>query len=453
MDNEEIIGNVVTEGSIWKAVLILALPTVLGLLVEDLFNFTDMYFVGFLGPEAISAVSIGGIITRFLIGGAGGLSAGTLALVARAVGEGNAKKADHVAMQSVIFGIILSLVIGISCFFLSEQIMGIFEVEPAVLEEGAGYLEVIFLGSASIFLTAFMSAALRGAGDATTPMIGLGIGAITNIFLDPIFIHGYFGFPALGVVGSALATVITRVIAVLIMLYAMLGHKTVLSLKKSHFTPSAETIKSISRIGSPSALSGILVPFSMVLMMSLVARYETPIEAAYGVATRLNSLVSLPAMGFGFAAGAIIGQSLGAGKYERAMRGGYITLGLSVLFSLPVAFIFYAYPSELFEIFTTDAATIEAGIIIMQVRYLSMPYLAMGNCLTQAINGSGDTLHPMIFMVLALIVFRIGIAFPLVEIYDEIGVWIALSLSNFLMGILDFSWFVSGRWKYKKINA
>jgi len=453
MDDGETIGNVITDGSIWHAIRILALPTVVGLLIEDLFNFTDMYFVGYLGPEAISAVSIGGIITRFIIGGAGGLSAGTLALVARAVGEGKPERADHVAMQSIIFGLILSLAIGIPCFFLSKQIMGIFDVEQAVLEQGAGYLEIIFLGSASVFLTAFMSAALRGGGDATTPMIGLGVGAIVNIFLDPIFIHGYFGFPAMGVAGSALATILTRFIAVLTMLYALLGHRTVIDLKSMHFVPKARTMKRIAAIGAPSSLSAMIIDISMVLMMGLVARYETPIEAAYGVGIRLNSLVTIPAMGFGFAAGAIIGQNLGAGKQDRAMHAGYLLLGLSVLISLPVALCFYAFPVEIFGIFTSDAATIEAGVILMYVRFLSLPYLAIGNCLTQAINGSGDTLHPMIFSVMALLLFRVGIAYALVGVYDEVGVWVALSLSNFLFGLLDLSWFVSGRWKRTKINV
>jgi len=452
MSDKEVIGNVITEGSIWRAIKILALPTVLGLLLEDLFNFTDMYFVGFLGPGAISAVSIGGIITRFIISGAGGLSAGTLALVSRAVGAGDMERANHVAMQSIIFGLMLSLVVGMPCFFLSEKIMSIFDVETEVLEAGAGYLEVIFLGSASVFLTAFMSSALRGAGDATTPMIGLGIGALANVFLDPIFIHGYFGFPAMGVAGSALATILTRIISVLIMLYALLGHRTLIDLKRTHLHPNAEVIKGITRIGSPSSLSAIIIDVSMVVMMGLVARYDTAIEAAYGISIRLNSLVTIPAMGFGFAAGAIIGQNLGAGKYERAMHGGYLILCLSLLASLPVTICFYAFPEELFRIFTSDPATVEAGIALMYVRFLSMPYLSIGNCLTQAINGSGDTMHPMIFSIVALLIVRVGIAYFLVLSYEEIGVWMALSLSNFLFGLLDLSWFVSGRWKHTKIS-
>jgi Na+-driven multidrug efflux pump len=139
MSGEEIIGNVITEDSIWSEIKILALPTVIGFLIQDLFNFTDMYFVGFLGPEAISAVSIEEIITNSLINGAGGLAVGTLALVSRFVGEGKRKSTNHAAMQSIVLGILLSIVVGIPCAFLSERMMSSFDVTPSVVEWGADF--------------------------------------------------------------------------------------------------------------------------------------------------------------------------------------------------------------------------------------------------------------------------------------------------------------------------
>jgi Na+-driven multidrug efflux pump len=157
-------------------------------------------------------------------------------------------------------------------------------------------------------------------------------------------------------------------------------------------------------------------------------------------------------MGFGMAAGAIVGQNLGAGKYERALHGGYLLIGLSELVAIPIAIAFYAFPGELFHIFTNDAATIEAGVILMHLRFLALPHMAAGNCLTQAINGSGDTIHPMIFSIVALLIFRICMGYLLVGIYEELGVWIAISLSNLLFGLLDFIWFTSGRWRHINIK-
>jgi putative MATE family efflux protein len=451
MDDEEITGNVITEGSIWKAIRILALPSVTGFLIEDIFNFTDMYFVGFLGPEAISAVSIGGIITNFLIKGASGLAVGTLALVSRFIGKGKPERASRVTMQSIVFGIMLSFVIGIPCTFFARRMMTSFDVTPAVAEYGTEYLTVIFLGCTSILLTSFMSAALRGSGDAITPMIALTIGAIANVFLDPIMIFGLFGCPKMGVAGSAIATVLTRVIAVIIMLYALMSHRTVLRLRRGDMRPDREILRRITRIGAMGAISGIITQTSVVMMIGFVTAYETAVEAAYGIGIRMNSLVTIPAIGLGYAGGAIVGQNLGAKKTERAEKAGWIITGLGVTIALPVAAIYYLFPSAVVGIFTSDPQTIAAGIPLMKVRASSLIFLAMSNCLAQTINGSGDSMHPMTFTILSLILLRLCIVYPLMSAYEEIGIWITLSLTNFATGLLNLWWFKAGKWKKTRV--
>jgi putative MATE family efflux protein len=451
MDDGETIGNVITDGSIWRAIRILALPSVVGFLIEDIFNFTDMYFVGFLGPEAISAVSIGGIITNFLINGAGGLAVGTLALVSRFVGEGKPERADFVATQSIVFGIVLSIAIGIPCALLARRMMAGFDVTAAVADYGTQYLTVIFLGCTSVLLTSFMSAALRGAGDAITPMVALAVGAIANVFLDPIMIFGLFGCPRMGVAGSAVATVLTRIIAIIIMLYALMGHRTVLKLRRRDMRPDGETIWRITRVGALAALSGIITQTSVVMMMGFVATYETAVEAAYGIGIRMNSLVTIPAQGLGYAGGAIVGQNLGAKKPERAEKAGWIITGLGVAIALPVVLVYYVFPAEMIGMFTADAHTINAGIPLMRVRASSLVYLAMSNCLAQTVSGSGDSLHPMLFTTFSLIVLRLCLIYPLMGAYEEIGIWIDLSLTNFSTGLLNAWWFVIGRWKRTEV--
>jgi len=451
MDKEEIFRNVITEGSIWRAIKILALPSMAGLLIEDIFNLTDMYFVSYLGADAVAAVSMGGIITGLLIGGSGGLAAGTVALVSRYVGEGKLKDANRIAAQSVVLSIILFFAIGVPCFFLSEKMLIALGAEEAVIAQGEGYLNVIFGGSITIFLTAFLSASLRGAGDATTPMIGLGIGVVANMFLDPIMIHGWFGFPAMGVTGSAVATILTRFIAISIMVYVMLRNKTVLRLKKENFRVDKKALRRIVRIGTPSSVNSTLIHASLIFVVSVVAGFGTSAVAAYGVGIRMNQFITLPTLGFGFASAAIVGQNLGAGKPERSSKGGWLLTMISAMFALPIATLFFIFPGKIMGVFLSDNNAINVGTSLMRIRSPTMPFLAMGNNLTQAINGSGDTFHPLMFTIVSLVITRMSLVYYLPHLLGLNGIWIGMAVSNMLMAALNIAWFRMGRWKRVKV--
>jgi putative MATE family efflux protein len=449
--SEEVLGNVITEGSMWQAIKILAIPSLITMLLQEAFNFTDMYFVGYLGPSAIAAVSMGGIITSILIGGVTGLSAGITAIISRHVGEGRIDKAENDTMQGILLAILFAVVASFPCFFFSKDMIVALGGGPDVIDAGTSYLQIIFLGSITIFLSEFIGAAQRGAGDAETPMIALAVGAIANVFLDPIMILGLFGCPEMGVAGSAIATVLTRGISIAVMLFALLRKRSVIALRRRYFRFDSEIVKKILVIGAPSSINAILINTSIMIIVGFITGYGTEAVAAYGIDARMNTLVTVPAQGLGIAGAAIVGQNLGAKKAKRAMRSGLILAVLSQLIALPVALIYYFDPKLIISAFASDPTTLAIGINMMRIRMPGLFFLAMGNVLIQCINGSGDTVHPFMFSLVSLIGLRLLIAYTMPAFFGLNGLWYALVYPYILYAVLNLIWFLSGRWKHVSI--
>jgi putative MATE family efflux protein len=450
-EDDEILTNVITQGTLWQAIKILAIPSLITMLLQEAFNFTDMYFVGYLGSGAIAAVSMGGIITSILIGGVTGLSSGIVAVISRHIGEGNMERAENNAVQAILLAVLFAAAASLPCFFFSRDMIVALGADATVIDAGTSYLQIIFIGSVTIFLSEFIGAILRGAGDAETPMVALAIGALANLFLDPVMILGLFGCPKMGVAGSAWATVLTRGISVIIMLFILLRGKTVISLRKKYLKPDLKSIKRILTIGAPSSINAILINTSIMTVVSFLAPYGIEAVAVYGIDSRMITLVTVPAQGLGVAGAAIVGQNLGAKKHERALHSGLLLVALSQLIAVPVASVYYFYPELIISAFTKDPLTLAMGIDMMRIRMPGLFFLAMGNVLVQCINGSGDTMHPFMFSLVSLIGLRVLIAYTMPAFFGLHGLWYALVYPYILYATLNLLWFLSGRWAHIRI--
>ena len=197
-----------TIGSITRNLWYLALPMIVGNLLQDAFNIVDMIFVGKLGPDAIAAVGMGGTLLYMTFTIAIGVSTGTVAMVSRFIGEQNHDAAECVTMQSLIMGIFCSIGLAVAGYPLAEPILSLLGARESVIPLGTSYFRIMLLGSFTMFLSYTLSSALRGAGDAITPVIIFTGSTVLNIILDPLLIFGIWIFPRFGVAGSALATVI-----------------------------------------------------------------------------------------------------------------------------------------------------------------------------------------------------------------------------------------------------
>ncbi|MDK2897694.1 MAG: hypothetical protein PWP04_1814 [Candidatus Atribacteria bacterium] len=439
------------EGNIWSSIFYLALPMTLTLFLQDAFNLIDMYFVGKLGPDALASVSMAGIIVGLILAAVAGLSFGTVAMVSRYTGRGDLDLADKVVAQSFLLGIFITLIVTVLGYIYAPQMLRLIGAEEQVVNLGTSYLRITFGGSSTIFLTVLLFSALRGAGDPVSPMIILIISTIINIILDPIMIMGLFGFPALGVAGSALATIIARAIALIMLLFVMFGGKRTIKIRVKDLRPDFSIMKKIVTIGSPSSVESVIINASALLLMSIVAAFGTITVAAYGVGMRLNMAIMIPTMGFGTAAATLVGQNLGAGKPKRAENSGWFCAGISSAIMLLLSLLLFSFSQEAVRIFNRDPQVIEIGSQFIRYVAPSFPFIAMAMSLGRGLNGAGDTFHTMLFSTISLLLVRIPLAWLLPRFMGIRGIWAALACTNLLYGIIVAGWFKLGKWKEKKI--
>ncbi len=439
-----------THGSISKALLRLAIPTFVSQLLQDLFNIVDMIFVGRLGPGALVAVAVSGNLLRLVSILAHGISTGTIILVSQAIGARKRAQSEDIAMQSLTLNVVCALGIGILGYPLAESGLWLMGVEPEVVPLGVPYLRVMLLGGVVMFLSRTLTAIFRGAGDAMTPMVVLIFSSVVNIVLDPLLIFGIWGFPRLGVVGSAYATVIGRSLGVVVLLYLCFRGYSVISLRHVQRRPDFSLWGQIMRLGIFTSMQALLRHGSRVLFIRVVAVFGTNPVAAYAICMRLRSLVMHFGTAFSNATAPMVGQNIGANRIDRAEKSAHLG---SVLAAVVVTFIgifLFTIPQFFVGWFTSDPAVIEIGNVYLRYLAATFPFMVVASVLGRALNGAGDTKSPMTITGLS----QFGVGLILVILLSQLigltGIWWGIAVSNVVQCLLIGYWFTRGNWKLQK---
>jgi len=442
-----------TSGNISKNIWVLAWPMMVGNILQTAFNVVDMIFVGKLGAEAIAAVSLSGMILMLIITLIIGIGIGTTALVARFIGAKEYSKANEVALQSILFGGISSLILAVIGFYYSEPLLELFGAEALVIKLGTDYLSIMFLGSFTMFLLFLGAAILRGAGDAMTPMLILMLSAFINIVADPLLIFGLGPFPRLEIKGAAIATVIARGIGMLIILFILIKGYSYIKINLRNIKLKFDIIWRITRIAIPGSIQMGTRSISGLIMMSIVVLYGTYALAAYGIGLRVVMIVMMPGFGLGAATATLVGQNLGAKQPQRAEKTVWIALIFYEVIMIVIGCLFYLLAPKIIYVFNNNPEVIREGVSFLRIVTLSYVFLAMGIVLHQSLHGAGDTIPPMIITGISLLGVRIPLAFFLPKFFalNTQGIWLAIALSTVLEGSVVAFWFKAGRWKRKKI--
>jgi len=410
-----------------------------------------MIFVGKLGPSAIAAVGMSGIMTHFLFVIIIGIRTGTVALVARFIGAKRKLEAENVAMQSLFLGLFFYAVLAIVCYPLAPSILKMLGARGDVISQGTVYIRIVFLGSFTMILSGIMGAALRAAGDAVTPLKALVVSTLLNIGLDPLLIFGWWGFPRLGVAGSALATVIARVVGVIILLWIFLRGGGIMRLRMENAKIDFSVMRRIIRIGVFASLQGSLRNVSGLILMRFIAVYGTSAVAAYVIGMRLRMIVMMPGFALAIAASALVGQNLGAGKPERAARAAWITAGFGVAIMTFFGVIYIIFSRSVIGIFNRDPEVMRTGITYLHIMGGTLGFIGLSIIFGRSLNGAGDTLSPMVITAIGLLALRIGLSVLFSWKLALVGIWFGIAASNVIQGSMTSFWFSTGRWKSKQV--
>ena len=438
-----------TEGRISASIWKLALPMMIGGALQNLFTLVDLYFVGMLGHIEVAALSIAGIIMSVLMMFIIGITTGTIALIAHYTGNRKHEKTDEVFGQTILLGIIGSVIMLLITFFGVEPLLKLFGAKGDVLRFGAEFLRIIFGWSIVIFLFVGINQSLRGSGDARTPLKALIIANITNIFFCPLLILGLWFFPRMGVAGSAAATVIGRSVGLIYLILHICIRQSTIQLRWRWLKPNTAIMRRILSIGSYASLQVLVREISFLFLMRLVAHYGDVAIAAYGIGSRLRMVIMVPGFGFANAASVLTGQNLGAGQPDRASRSTWRTVLYYEFLAIPVSILFIAFAPHLIAFFNDYPGVVSIGATYMRYLGATFPFLAFTLVLGQAMNGAGDTRATTIVNAIGQLLVRIPLAYILALALGigATGIWLGINASDISQGILMIFVFQMGHWK------
>jgi len=446
--------NNLTEGSILKSLIVLAVPIIFANILQTVYQLTDTFWVGRLGNVAVAAVSVSFPIIFFIISLGGGLAMAGTILVAQYKGRNNKKEVDHTTSQTLLVVTIISIILAFIGYFFSSYFVGLMGVEKTVFYSATAYLKISFIGMIFVFSFMVFQSLMRGVGDVKTPMyIVLGT-VLLNFFLDPIFIFGYKAIPAYGVSGAAMATVGTQGIAAIIGIVLLLKGRYHIKLNLNDLKPDYPLIKKMFRIGFPTSIEQSTKALGLAAIIFLVASFGTLVIAAYGIGIRILSFIIIPAIGLSMATSTLVGQNIGAGKIKRAEQIVKLSSAIGFFVLTIIGIIVFIFAQQISAVFIPgQIKTIQTSALFIKIMALTFGFIGIQQVLNGAFRGSGNTLISMTLSLISLWILR----FPLAYILSlhtklaELGIWIAFPIANIIGAIITIIWFTRGTWKRKKI--
>lgn len=436
-----------------RAVILLAVPMVLEMIMESLFAVADVYWVSRIGKEAVAVVGLTESVMTLIYAVAIGISIAATAIVSRRIGEKEPELASQAAGQIVLLGVLLAAALGMALGFFAPEILRLMGAEDDIVTLGSGFARMMLGGNATVFLIFLINAIFRGAGDAVIAMRTLWLANALNIVLGPCFIFGWGPFPELGVTGAAVATNIGRGIGVLYQLWHLAGHHSRVKVRWAHFKPEREVISSVLRKSGSGIVQLLISTTSWLGLFKILALFGSAALAGYTIAIRIVIFALMPAWGLANAGSTLVGQNLGAGKPERAEAAVWIAVKFDALVLSVIGLGFVLCANPLIRLFTLDPEVMAYGTQALWIVSLAFPLYACGMCFEAAFNGSGDTWTPAGLNFLCLWLGQIPIAWGLAKSFGcgPVGAFIAVPVAYSLLALSSWGLFKRGKWKTQKV--
>ncbi len=431
-----------------------AWPTIIANVLMNVGSLVNVWFVHFLGVNAMTAVTWGEQVMGLVFSVSMGVSVGTTALVARFTGAHERRSASDATRQSLFIGLALGLLTALALAFSGAPLLRFMGADARTMPLGLSYYNVLLWGIPASFLINAASASFRGAGDTRTPVWLLSILVLLNVALDWALIFGQGPFAPMGAVGAATASTITRLAGAALFVYALWRSPSGLLTDGTRWRPDLAWVRRILRIGIPSSLESFLRTGASTTYVGILGRMTngTAVVAAMSVGMRAEGIAFMPGMAFSIAASTLVGQSLGAKDPNRAARaaGAAARQAAALMTLMGLAFFIWAEP------ISRALAAPEAvpfAVSYLRIAAVSEPFLALAMTFTGALRGAGDTVRPMWVVVLMMWGLRLPLTwfFGLHLGYGADAAWWAMTLSTSIQGLLMWFAWRSGKWRKARV--
>lgn len=447
--------NFLTEGSVGKGLWIVALPIIISNFLASILEVVDMYFIGKLGdvPIAGGAMSISIIIVLTTV--IFGTVTATAAFVSRAYGSERYERIPVILSHSLYLALAFSAVLAIIGMLWPQNLLLLLGADPEVAVVGARFLSPMLIGMFVFVTLMILTTAFQSTGDSRTPMFVMIAVNIVNIALNPTLIMGLGGFPALGIAGSAYASLASRTTGVLLLIGVMYlpSRKDGPVRLPKRWTFEPQLIKGIVRVMIPSAVQSGVRSFAFLGMTAIVALYGTAAVAAYGICQRLDMLGLVFVMGLCTGVAVMVGQNLGAGKVERAEKAVRIAMIVNASFMAMVGILYLLSAEHLLAFFGATGTSLANGILFMQIVPASYFVIAMAMTMGFAMNGAGMTRPGMYAAIAGQLIVQVGLAAILVTMGMPLQfIWFAVVCGTVIVFLCDLFFYRQGAWKTKKLD-
>jgi putative MATE family efflux protein len=442
------------EGSIPRALLLLAVPIMGANILQVAYQVIDAFWVGRLGAAAIASVSITMPVMFVLVAAGMGFAIAVTTLIAQYTGARDHQMVDHVAAQTLVTIVAVSIVLGAIGFFITPFLLHLMKVTPEVYEQALIFMRLIFVALPFTFLYAMSQALMRGVGEVKAPLFIVAGTVFVNFALDPVLIFGKFGFPAMGVAGAAIATLVSQMIAAAIALRLLFGGRYGIHVHWNDFVPDMAFVKRAFLLGYPASIEQSARGLGMTVLTFLIVSFGTVVTASFGVGANVFNVVIIPAMGFSMATSTLVGQSIGAGNIARAEQvaklAAIITFSVLTFFGI-LCLIFAPHIVRFF--IPEDQTVIREGAAYIRIVAWSFGFIGLQYALMGVLRAAGEMIPAMVISLVSQWGLQIPLAFALSK-YTTLGidgVWWSTPIANVATAIIAGIWFARGKWKTRKL--
>jgi len=436
-----------TSGDVGKPLFFLSLPIVVTNLFQTAYNLADTFWLGQYSTNALAAISFGFPMVFLLISLGMGLSVAGSVLVAQHTGADEPREAEYAASQTVTFAVIASILLGGVGYLFVEEFLALLGASPEVLPMATSYMQVISLGLVFMFGFFVFISLMRGYGDTITPMLVMFGSVVLNIALDPFLIFGWGPFPELGIEGAAIATVFSRGLAMAVGLAVMFQGTRGVQINLRDMAPDFGYLRRLLRIGLPASVEGTGRALSINLLLFIVGMFPTTVVAAYGIGTRVFSVIFLPAIAVARGVETMTGQNIGADKPDRAAQAA--GLAAKVMFGVltGAGIVVWFGAGAIASVFTTDPDVVAVSAEFLRYVALSFGFIGIMRAYTGSFRGAGKTLTAAAISVLMLGFIRLPIAWFAAGPLGETGIWVSFAVSNVAGAAIAYAWYRRGTWR------
>jgi putative MATE family efflux protein len=442
-----------TTGSLNRAILLLAIPMVLEMVLESLFAVVDVFWVGRLGADAVATVGLTESLLSLVFAIGLGLSLSTTAMVARRIGEKDPEGAAVAGAQAIFLGFGVSVLVGVPCLIYAPELLRLMGASPAIVATGSGYARIALGGSGVLLFLFLNNAIFRGVGDAAIAMRLLWVSNIINLILDPCFIFGLGPFPKLGVTGAAVATFTGRSIGVLYQFYRLMRGTERIRILRSQLRVNWGVLLRLVRVSLTGILQFAIAHTSWIGLVRIISVFGSAVLAGYTIAIRLLIFVLMPSWGLSNAAATLVGQNLGAKQPERAQISVWRTAFYNMAFLGVVGVFFWIYATPVVRLFTQDPEVVPLAATCLRILSCGNIGYAYGMVMLQAFNGAGDTLTPTVVNFFGFWLLEIPLAYYLAlrAGWRANGAYVSIVVAECAIAAAGVVLFRRGKWKGRKI--